>query len=141
MKIGKKILRKLLLRKRKMKLQLHKSKSKKKIQKWMKKNKMSKTTLSNQLQNKLARKTTKKKSMNILRHQWFILKKEEVQSTLVLSVNILKLNKKVFIKMVMLLNLTPTIIKNKQLKVQILNQEAVIPMFNTNVATVQSSSS
>ena len=141
MKIGKKILRKLLLRKRKMKLQLHKSKSKKKIQKWMKKNKMSKTTLSNQLQNKLARKTTKKKSMNILRHQWFILKKEEVQSTLVLSVNILKLNKKVFIKMVMLLKLTPTIIKNKQLKVQILNQEAVIPMFNTNVATVQSSSS
>jgi len=99
------------------------------------KNKMNKTTLSNQLQNKLARKTLKMKKTNsqLLRS---ILNPNLNLQNLVLSASILKLKRATTKKILS----KRRIIKNKQLKkMKMNNQEAVIPTFNTNAATVQSS--
>ena len=99
------------------------------------KNKMSKTTLLNQLQNKLARKTLKMKKTNsqLLRS---ILNPNLNLQNLVLSASILKLKRATTKKILS----KRRIIKNKQLKkMKMNNQEAVIPTFNTNAATVQSS--
>jgi hypothetical protein len=112
-----------------MRLQQLKSKLKKKIWKWKNKMSFKKMTLSNQLQNKQLKKKIKKmnKMNNILQNP------NKNLPNLVPSASILKLNKKA--KKV--ITSKHKILRNKQLKIQ--NLEAVIPTFNTNAATVQSS--
>jgi len=124
----------LLKRKRKIQMAQLKLKSKKKISKWKKKNKMIKINMktpSNQLQNRQVKKKMKKRNSFLLS----VLNQNLNLRNLAPNVSILKskrAKKKIMLK--------PKIIRNKQLE-KIKNPEVVIPTFNTNVATVLSSSS